>query len=298
MLALGIDIGGTMIKTAIVDSNGTLSEKRLFPTSIDLKDQLLEIVREELAAHKVEAIGIGTAGRIDPVTGNVNLATSNLANWTGVPVKTLIQENTGVVTAVLNDSSAAAFGEWFCNYRRAETLVMITVGSGLGGGIVINGSPLLGKRGEAAEFGHIIIHRGGKPCNCGKEGCAEQYISMRLIHSLVAAAAGQEMDRATLIEQYLSGNPVVEEAVSTVTGDLAIVVDSVFLSLDPDLVVVGGGVCELGKRFLNSLREELSVLSRSSLYTEEDVVLSLSGNDAGIIGAAVYAMAGEASGHE
>ncbi|MDD4825138.1 MAG: ROK family protein [Mesotoga sp.] len=298
MLALGIDIGGTMIKTAIVDSNGTLSEKRLFPTSIDLKDQLLEIVREELAAHKVEAIGIGTAGRVDPVTGNVNLATSNLANWTGVPVKTLIQENTGVVTAVLNDSSAAAFGEWFCNYRRAETLVMITVGSGLGGGIVINCSPLLGKRGEAAEFGHIIIHRGGKPCNCGKEGCAEQYISMRLIHSLVAAAAGQEMDRATLIEQYLSGNPVVEEAVSTVTGDLAIVVDSVFLSLDPDLVVVGGGVCELGKRFLNSLREELSVLSRSSLYTEEDVVLSLSGNDAGIIGAAVYAMAGEASGNE
>jgi len=298
MLALGIDIGGTMIKTAIVDSNGTLSEKRLFPTAINLKDQLLEIAKEELAAHKVEAIGIGTAGRVDPITGNVNLATSNLANWTGVPVKTLIQEKTGVVTTVLNDSSAAAFGEWFCNYRRVGTLVMLTVGSGLGGGIVINGSPLLGKRGEAAEFGHIIIHPGGKPCNCGKEGCAEQYVSMRLIHSLVAAAAGQEMDRATLIEQYLNGNPVVEEAVSTVTGDLAIVVDSVFLSLDPDIVVVGGGVCELGKRFLNSLREELSVLSRSSLYTEEDVVLSLSGNDAGTIGAAVYAMIREAPENE
>lgn len=290
MFALGIDIGGTMIKTGVVDSSGALSQKRLYATSLDLKEQLMEIVQEELTSNKLDAIGIGTAGRVDPITGCVSLATANLANWTGMPLKSLIEEKTGVHTAVLNDANAAALGEWFCNYPHTETLVMLTVGTGLGGGVIINGEPLLGKRGEAGEFGHVTLHPGGKPCNCGKTGCAEEYISMRLIHSLAAAAAGHEMTRATLIEQYLNGNPVVEKAVNTVADDLAIMIDSVFLSFDPDVVVVGGGVCELGTRFLETLREELAPLSRSSLYTPDDVVLSLSGNDAGIIGAAVYAI--------
>ncbi|HDP79061.1 MAG TPA: ROK family protein [Mesotoga infera] len=290
MFALGIDIGGTMIKTGVVDSSGALSGKRLYATSLDLKEQLMEIVQEELTSNELDAIGIGTAGRVDPITGCVSLATANLANWTGMPLKSLIEEKTGVHTAVLNDANAAALGEWFCNYPHTETLVMLTVGTGLGGGVIINGEPLPGKRGEAGEFGHVTLHPGGKPCNCGKTGCAEEYISMRLIHSLAAAAAGHEMTRATLIEQYLNGNPVVEKAVNTVADDLAIMIDSVFLSFDPDVVVVGGGVCELGTRFLETLREELAPLSRSSLYTPDDVVLSLSGNDAGIIGAAVYAI--------
>lgn len=290
MIALGIDIGGTMIKTGIVDSSGSLSEKRLYETTGDLKNQILKIVHESRRTHRLEAIGIGTAGRVNPVTGSISLATSNLTNWSGVPIKRLVEKETGISTCVLNDANAAAFGEWFCNYPHLETLVMLTVGTGLGGGVVIGGRPLLGKRGEAAEFGHVIIHPGGKSCNCGKKGCAEQYVSMRLVHSLAAAAAGHEMDRATLIEQYLNGNPVVDEAVNTVAGDLAIVVDSVFLTFDPDLLVVGGGVCELGVKFLECLREKVEFLSRSSLYTQNEVVLSSSGNDAGIIGAALYAM--------
>ena len=85
MRALGIDIGGTMIKTAIVDENGVISEKKLYPTQRKLREQLVQIVREELAASNPEAIGIGTAGRVDPLTGEVNLATDNLTGWTGVP---------------------------------------------------------------------------------------------------------------------------------------------------------------------------------------------------------------------
>jgi len=290
MRALGIDIGGTMIKTAIVDENGVISEKKLYPTQRKLREQLLQIVKEELAVSNPEAIGIGTAGRVDPLTGEVNLATDNLTGWTGVPLKSFIQEETGVVTAVLNDANAAALGEWFSNHRRTETLVMLTVGTGLGGGVVINGVPLLGKRGEAAEFGHVVLHPGGRRCNCGKAGCAEQYVSMRLIHRLVTEVTGRELDRATLVEQYMSGDPIVEKAVDTVAGDLAIVIDSNFLSFDPETVVIGGGICELGDRFLLSLREKLVAPSQLSLYSPEDVVLSLSRNDSGIIGAAIFAM--------
>ncbi len=290
MLSFGIDIGGTMIKTAIVNEKGELDRKKLYPTGKGLEEQLLGIIDLELYENRVEAIGIGTAGRVNPRTGSVSLATDNLADWTGVRIKEIIEEKTGITTSVINDANAAAFGEWFVNHRNAESLAMLTVGTGLGGGVVIDGLPLLGKRGEAAEFGHQILYPGGRKCNCGKNGCAEQYVSMRLIHRLVAEVTGYEIERTELIKQFLGGDPIVHKAVQRVAKDLAVLIDSVFLNFDPDIVVVGGGISELGDSFLDLLREEISHYERASLYTGYNVVLSGSGNDSGIVGAAIYAM--------
>lgn len=290
MLALGIDIGGTMIKTALVSETGELSEKKVQPTSRELKAQLIELIGERVAKKNVDAVGIGTAGRVDPATGSVNLATDNLTDWSGTPLKRLVEETMGISTSVLNDANAAALGEWFVNYPSVETLAMVTVGTGLGGGVVINGAPLLGKRGEAAEFGHTTLHPGGRICNCGKFGCAEQYVSMKLLHRLVEETGGRKIDRAELIEKYNAGNEFVASAVSAMTRDLAIVIDSIFLNFDPEITVVGGGISELGEKFIQELRREVSVCSKSSLYSPDDVVLAASGNDAGIIGAAVFGL--------
>ncbi len=290
MKILGIDIGGTTIKAAIVLENGTIQFKMTLPTSNNLLGQVLETISAFESKCSFDAIGIGAAGRVDPANGSVVLATDNLSNWSGVPLRQLLEERTGLKIFVINDSNAAAYGEWILNHGRTASFVMITVGTGLGGGVVVEGKLLLGKRGEAGEFGHIVIHPGGRKCNCGKCGCAEQYASMKCIHTAVLRRARRDIGRTELIQDFVRKDPDVTEAVSEILSDLALLIDSVFLVLDPDIVAIGGGISELGETLIDMLQKEIAPMARASLYSEEDVILASSRNDAGIVGAALYAL--------
>ncbi|ACR79876.1 MULTISPECIES: ROK family protein [Kosmotoga] len=290
MKALGIDIGGTTIKAGIIDETGNLLLRKIVPTNRSLMEQLKEIIRTLMKNGNISCIGIGSAGRIDPQTGHVRFATTNLSNWSDVPLKTVIEDSFHLPTVVINDANAAAFGEWFLHYRDTSSLVLLTIGTGLGGGIVINGRLVEGERGEAGEIGHVILHSDGKQCNCGKKGCAEQYISMRIIHEKVASSKGKSLDRFELIKAFNEKDPEVIKAVEEVCSDLAQVVDWIFNFIDPENVIVGGGIAELGEDFLKILRSKLAPYAKHSLYEPSNIKLAKTGNDAGIIGAALYSM--------
>ena len=289
MNSLGIDIGGTTLKTGLVNEKGTLLWKEVIPTEKRLMDQIIHTVTRALEMGHVDCIGIGSAGRINPLTGAVRYATSNLNEWTGVPIKEVIENKFSIETSVINDADAAAFGEWFLYYREKPSLVLLTVGTGLGSGFIINGQLVRGKRGGAGDAGHIVINETGPRCNCGKNGCAEQYVSMRVLHRIAGEFTGKELDRFELIAGFQNGNGEIIRSVEIVSHHLARVIDTVFYLVDPDIVVIGGGISELGDDFLKILRNEVELCSINALYTPEDVCLAKAGNDAGMVGAAMFA---------
>jgi len=280
---LGVDIGGTSIKLAVI--NGDKIEKKtvfLLGKKHPL-DVLINLV-DSMVADQGEfmAIAVASAGRIDAEKGIVLYASPNIPNWTGTPLAEILSKRYGIPCFVLNDAKAAVLGE--ARVRGVDNLVMLTIGTGLGGGIVINGRIIHGSHYEAGEIGHTILRPNGRLCNCGKKGCAEQYVSMRVLHKYSGVR-----DRKQLIEMFQNRTKRVVAAVEHMCEDLAVLVDKLFLIFDPQLLAIGGGVTELGPFLLEILRRKIEPYACKSLYDASQVELSLLGNDAGMIGAAIYA---------
>lgn len=291
MLSLGIDIGGTAIKAALVDPEGNLFEKKVELTEGNKMKTLQSLVVKYLESFEKDiiSIGVGTAGRVD-AKGEIKLATANIENWTRAPIKSNLEKLAGKPVTVINDANAAAYGEWILHYGTLESLFLITIGTGLGGGFVYKGEIVAGHRGEAGEIGHIILRENGTPCNCGKKGCAEQYISMKWLHNRAVEKTGKTLEREELLKRFENGDLSVRKAVDELCSELARVVDTIMFLFDPVKVVIGGGIAELGLGFLKTLRKSLKLYAEKGLYLPEDVTLANALNDAGIIGAALYSM--------
>ena len=185
MIAIGIDIGGTSIKGAAVDSNGRVYEKFSMPFikgepgEVTIR-KLAEIVKEYIAAHglekKIVGIGIGSPGTLDIKNGIVNYA--NNLGWNELPVADLMHETLPYPVRLTNDANAASLGEAKYGAGKSyETIIMLTLGTGVGGGIIINGKLYEGNEGKGAELGHTVIVVDGEPCTCGRKGCLEAYAS-------------------------------------------------------------------------------------------------------------------------
>ncbi|KUK02433.1 MAG: ROK family protein [Thermotoga sp. 50_1627] len=283
MSIIAIDIGGTMIKAGLVRDQ-ELELRTLLP--LNKHEPLLSLwnIIETLIHknQKIEAIGIATAGRVDSHRGVVLYASSNIPKWSGLHLSKIVKDRYAVPCFILNDARAAALAE--ARQRGISDLVLLTVGTGLGGGIVLNDQLIFGNSWEAGEIGHTILKPNGRKCNCGKKGCAETYISMRVLHKY-----SHEKDRRRLIERFKEKDPDIISAVERMCKDLAIVIDKIFLTIDPQLVVIGGGFCELGPDALEILRDHVKMYSQRSLYDISQIDFSILGNNAGIIGAAMYA---------
>ncbi len=281
-----VDVGGTMVKGAIIEGEGVEIHQKVL-VCLNKKNplgSLFEVIERLIVQSKkgLDAIGIATAGRVNSKEGKVLYASSNIRNWSNAHLSKMIENKYMIPCYVINDAKAAALAE--AKIRSVSNLVLLTIGTGLGGGIVINGEVLQGFRWEAGEIGHTILHPNGRQCNCGKKGCAEQYISMRVLHRYA-----KQKDRQRLIAGFRQNDPQVVSAVERMVKDLVIVIDKVFLTIDPQFVVIGGGFSELGPGVLGIVRNHLEPYALNSLYSPSQVDLSILGNDAGIIGAAMYA---------
>ncbi|WP_448377268.1 ROK family protein [Fervidobacterium sp.] len=283
---IAIDVGGTTVKGAIF-SNGAIDRKIIrFTSKIDPFETLIDVIKEILSFEpKPMAIGIASAGRINSLTGEVLYATSNLKNWTGRNLKEEISNIFSFPTYVINDVRAAALAE--AEIRKVNSLLFISIGTGLGGGIVMKGNLLNGEKWEAGEIGHLILHPFGRKCNCSKKGCAEQYISMKVLHKYAGISV---LKREELIDKFINEDKRVTEAVFKMCKDLAILIDNMFLTLDPEIIVIGGGFVELGSKALEILRDTASSLARHSLYSVEQITFTKLGSDAGIFGAGLFAI--------
>ena len=255
------------------------------------------------ARHQVVAVGVGAAGYID-AAGDTVLAATHLA-WVQEPLREKLQALLGLPVHVENDGTAAAWAEHrFGAGEGADPLLVVTVGTGLGGGIVVGDRMLPGHSGVTAEVGHVVLVRDGRPCRCGDRGCLEEYASGRALtrearaqaalhpgvaHGLLARSGGdpEAIEGPMITAAAQDGDLVAVRALATIGAALGRGLGSLVNVLDPQRVVVGGGVAEAGELLLGPAREELARHVLASRYRAvPELVLATLGNDAGAVGAA------------
>lgn len=306
-LTVGVDIGGTKIAAGVVDEKGKiLTRKRVATAGRDaetVEKTVSDLVNTLKKKHKITAIGIGAAGFIDEKRSRVNFA-PNLG-WLDEPLRMAVESQTDLPTVVENDANAAAWGEYrFGAGKGSDYLVAITVGTGIGGGIIIEGSMYRGRWGAASEFGHLCVDPGGRPCGCGNRGCWEQYASG---NALVREARYLASERRTEAETLLDlgdgtpegvqglhvtkaareGDPVALAAFDFVSRWLGQGMADVAAVLDPECFVIGGGVSEAGDILLGStVRSFTESVTGRDHRTMPKIVVAQLGNDAGLVGAA------------
>jgi len=317
-VSIGVDIGGTKIAAGLVDESGVIVERVRKDTPARSFDGVVDAIAAACAdlvayAHAsdldlIEAVGMGAAGLVDE-TGAIVRFAPNLG-WVEAALGPRVSSASGLPTIVENDATAAAWGEFrFGAGQGARSLVAVTVGTGIGGGLIVGGQPMRGSFGMAAEFGHIIQVPEGRLCGCDRRGCWEQYGSG---NALVREARHLAAERRSAAEILLgmgdgtpegvsgvhvtnaarAGDPVALEAFRRVGHALGRGMADLTAILDPDLYVLGGGVSEAGAILLDPVVEayESSVVARAYRPAARIVLAQLS-NDAGLIGAGDLARA-------
>ncbi|NUO55946.1 MAG: ROK family glucokinase [Hamadaea sp.] len=307
-LTIGVDIGGTKVLGGVVDETGKVLATTRRPTPADdvarTRDVIVEVVRELAQDHQIEAVGIGAAGWIDADRSTVLFA-PNLA-WRDEPLRDAVSAGTGLPVIVENDANVAAWAEF--RYGAAEdatdSMVLFTIGTGIGGGIILGGRLVRGAHGIAAELGHVQAVPDGHPCGCGRHGCIEQYASgsalVRYAQTGVkddTAAGATLLDKAggdigaitgpMVTEAALAGDALAVDAFRQVGTWLGVAMADMVQILDPQVIVIGGGVVEAGdllmKPTLLSYQEQLAQRAKSPIA---EVRPAKMGNTAGIVGAA------------
>ncbi|MCL3818444.1 ROK family glucokinase [Aeromicrobium wangtongii] len=307
VVSLGIDIGGTKIAAGIVDADGRVLDRvrRDTPTTdplqvIDAIAEITELFRKE---HHIRAIGIGAAGFVDATQSTVLFA-PHLA-WRHEPLRDAVARRTRLPVLVDNDANAAGWAEWRFGAAQNETdLVLITLGTGIGGALVIDGQPYRGKFGIAGEFGHMQVVPGGLSCPCGNRGCWEQYASGRVLTRRAREAAddgtpfGVELlgdaggdvlaiGGAHVTAHARRGNEEAMAWIADVGDWLGVGIANLAAALDPGTFVIGGGVSDAGELLLAPTRAAFSrTLTGRGYRAEARIVQAHLGPEAGLIGAA------------
>jgi glucokinase len=310
---MGIDLGGTKILAAVVDANGAIMGMAKKKTKADVGpdgviQRIVDTASEALGVAKVSvkalaSVGVGAPAPVDFETGVVYSA-PNLPGWDEVPLGARLQAEFGVPVRVDNDVNLGTLGEWSLGAGRGcKHMVGIFVGTGVGGGIVIDGKLHRGARYAAGEIGHMIVQPDGPPCSCGRRGCLEAFASRTAIERAVRAALDEgrpslvsdllaaEKDRLTsgVIRQALqAGDPLMMEAVGQAQFYLGLLVANLVNALDPEMVVFGGGVVEaLGDAFLQPIRDTALAYYLQQRGAEQiSIVPATLGDHAGVLGGA------------
>ncbi|MGN8551693.1 UNVERIFIED_CONTAM: ROK family protein [Microbacterium sp. SLM126] len=310
MLKVGIDIGGTKIAGGVVDADGRIVEKLRVDTPIDTKAlsaAVIDMARHFAAGHDIAAVGVAAAGFIDRA-GAIVIHAPNIA-WRNEPLKATLEAGIDVPVTIENDANAAGWAEFrFGAGRDVDNMVMLTMGTGVGGAIVLDGELFRGGHGIAAELGHTRFTRDGLPCGCGQNGCLEQYASGRALQreaNALADSGGIGQALADLRSEkgsisgpavsrlVLAGDPGATEALRRVATALGEACGGFQAVLDPELFVIGGGVAQLGEDLLAPVRlaYETSLPGYGDRPVAQFAIAQLV-NDAGLIGAADLAHVG------
>ena len=307
-LTIGVDIGGTKVLGGVVDSTGDVLVQTRRDTPADDPPEtvarIAEVIKELAAAHPIDAIGIGAAGWIDAERATVLFA-PNLA-WRNEPLRDKISQAVGLPVVVENDGNAAAWAEFqFGAARDAhDSMALFTVGTGIGGALIIHGELVRGAHGIAGEMGHTVLVADGLPCGCGRRGCVEQYASGKALVRFAKAGAADKPDDAGrllalaggVVEQIngpmvtraaRDGDPVALAAFDQIGHWLGVAMADCVQVVDPQVIVVGGGVIDAGELLLKPARRgfEGALAQRGRLPVAE-IRGALMGNVAGVVGAA------------
>lgn len=308
---IGIDVGGTNVKIALVDSDGKIGYSNTIPTRAEMgyeytinnmkqaiRDLLLET---KLSAKDIEGIGFGLPGQVDFKSGIVRLIT-NIPGWVEIPLAKMIEDEFHIPTRIDNDVRCAALGELnFGAGKGCENLICITVGTGIGSGLIINGKLVRGASNAAGEIGHIKLQMHDGPiCGCGDTGCLEAFASGPSIVAMAEEyimggkstkyremANGNDITPFIVAEAAKAGDPVARRIFTKMGEYIGIGMASVVNLLNPERIIVGGGVAAAGDILMTPLKETLKKRAMKIAGETVEVVPAQLGNTAGVIGASL-----------
>ena len=306
MYYVGIDVGGTNLKAGVVDENGHIISKVDCPTKVErgheavvadmAKLALKAIEKSGVSMDEVKSVGIGIPGILDPRTGIVPFCTN--LGWHNVPLIELMQKDVHKPIYVDNDATVATLAENVAGVSAgAKSSVFLTLGTGVGGGVVIDGKVYSGAHGVGSELGHMIVVVDGEECTCGNRGCWERYASATALIRMGTEAAkahpesvlneAKSISAKTVVDAAKAGDKAAMEVFDRYTYYLAVGIVNIINFIDPEIIAIGGGVSAAGEFLIKPVREKLAKLVFYKTMPYARVELATLGNDAGIIGAAM-----------
>ena len=304
-LTLAVEIMGRYSNIILVDENGKILKKISVPTEVErgenaIIDNIVDLCgkicdESNIKLSQVEKIGIGVPGTVDSENGMIMFA-CNL-NFNKVSIKP-IEEKCGVSVKILNDADAAAYGEYVASGSKADSFICITLGTGIGSGIIINGKIYNGFNGAGGEIGHTTLIKDGVQCSCGRKGCWEKYASATALVAQTKAAIKNNPESIMSKETVINGQTafraadkgdetalkVVEKYIEYVAEGLINVINI----FQPKKVVIGGGISREGEPFISRVREFVYKYDYNKYLDKTEITAAELFNDAGIVGAALY----------
>ena len=306
---IGIDVGGTNVKIALVDDKGNILYSNSVPTRAEMGyeytvnniKQAIKDLMAETKASNIEGIGFDFPGHIDYKNGIVRLA-PNIPGWVNIPIVQIIEDEFKIPTRIDNDVHCAALGELnFGAGKGCENFICMTVGTGIGSGIVINGKLVRGASNAAGELGHIKLQMHDGPlCGCGDYGCMEAFASGPSIVAMAKEyllsgkstrfqemANGGEITPYIVAQAALEGDPVAKRIFTKMGEYIGFGLASVVNLLNPERIIIGGGVADAGDILLDPIRETIKKRAMVVAGSAVEIVAAKLGNSAGVIGASL-----------
>lgn len=290
MKVIGLDIGGTAVKYGLLDENGVILELGEFPTEAEkgvenLFKNICKVIDKYLS-DDILGIAVSGTGQIDGTIGKVIGGNPIIPGWIGTNLVEKLEDRYKIPAVLENDVNCAALGEkWLGAGKNSENFVCLTIGTGVGGGIILNGDIFRGDTYVAGEFGHIQIVKSGEECLCGKKGCYERYASATALVKMVKEKTGKTLNGKEIFELEKSGDKEIKEIVDRWIDYFTDGLSTIVYIFNPPLVVIGGGVTKQGEYLLNRILVSLD--SKLGINYKKNLKIKFAelGNNAGILGA-------------
>lgn len=307
-LVIGLDLGGTNLKYALGTktgelifsgerpSNADVSRDAVFQTMIESTEELIAEAKKR--GEAVEAIGVGSPGSIDFEKGQLIGETPNIVNWANAPIKGELEAKFNIPTFADNDANIMALAEARLGAGKDyKNVLCLTLGTGIGGGILFDGQLWRGSHYSGAEVGHVIIEYKGRKCNCGNEGCFEQYASatglVKTFKEIIKEKGLEnhfnEINPKAIFQLGLENNPVALQAIHQTIDYLAVGIVTIANVIDPEVVVIGGGISETKFDLIGLTQKKVREFSIKAITSNLTIKKAEMGNKAGVIGAMLLA---------
>ena len=306
---LGIDIGGTAVKFGLVNGEGVMvSEVSEYPVKFDnyetpIIDTVVKSAKEFMSKNNkaffdINGIGVSATGGINSKLGIVEGSAGHIKNWEGTNIKERLETEFGMNTAVLNDANAAALGEmWKGAAKGRENVVVMTIGTGVGGGIIVDSKILLGRKGFAGEIGHMPVNVDGEKCSCGNTGCIEHYgstsalvrnVKKAVVSGEITGIKEDEINGRLIFKEVSAENKVIIKYVDEWINYISAALVGLVHTFNPEMVILGGGVSKQKELFVDKVRAKVLHGVMDNFAQDLSIEAAELGNNAGIIGAVKF----------
>ncbi|MBQ6819756.1 MAG: ROK family protein [Clostridium sp.] len=308
MVYLGVDIGGTTVKLGLVNNKGEISATNNYSVSFDnYETPMFETVKKSIKLFLEEnnvdksalkGIGVSATGQVNSNIGAIVGVGGNIKNWCGTEIKKELEEIYNVKTTVINDANSMVIGEqWVGKAKGYKNAIGITIGTGVGGGIIVDSKILLGNIGIAGELGHFSIDSNGRECTCGNIGCYEQYASMTALIRMVRekydeignlSINKEDINGKYIFDELENNNEKLQEVVDAWIENIGKGLVSLVHIFNPEIILIGGAVSKQEKLFIEPVRNYVLTKVMKKFGESLKIEAAELGNDAGLVGAVYY----------